>query len=106
MTFENTIRFDAMRNAARMSIDTCLHDALSRYKDELGDNYGLTARIATVVAENAMERFMSIANAEMRLISIDQERRADEYILRPPRLTISKEELDKLAASGLAAATR
>lgn len=77
------IKFDAMRHAAQMSIDSAVSAAIRQFEKELGDKVGLTAKIAHVVAENAMQQFMAIANSELRLIAIEHQRRADEYMMRP-----------------------
>lgn len=90
-----TIKFDAMRRAAQMSIDSAVATAIRQFEKELGDKVGLTAKIARVVAENAMQQFMAVANSELRLIAVEHQRRADEYMMRPPKPFFLPDELKR-----------
>ena len=74
--------------AMRQAVDSAVHNAVDRFSDRLGDNVGLTHKIARAAAETAIEQFASYCNAELRLIEIDYERRADEMMMRHPRLVI------------------
>jgi hypothetical protein len=87
-----TIKLDVEGRMARQCIDMAVHHALERYRDELGDNAGLTHRIAAAAAATAMEQFKSWCNAELRLIEADHERRANERMLTPLRVVIPNAE--------------
>lgn len=70
-------------------VDSAVHNAVQRFERELGEHQGLAHRIAHAAAESAMEQFASYCNAELRLIQIDHERRADEAALRMPEYFIA-----------------
>lgn len=80
-----TIKFDPMETMMRHCIDMAIHGAIERFRDELGDNVGLTHKIARIAAETAVEQFKTYCNAQLRIISVDHEMRASLS-----RLTVQK----------------
>jgi len=75
------IDYSPLKTAMRHNIDMAVHHAIKRFERDLpGDQVGLVHKIARAAAETAMEQFCSYANAELRLIEIDYERRGDEML--------------------------
>ena len=77
------IRLDPIRPAIRMCIDGAVHQAVGRFSDDIKPIEGLVYRIAQAAAESAVEQFCSYANAELAIIKIEWDRRADELSLKP-----------------------
>jgi len=73
-----TIDFSPLRTVMRHSIDMAVHESCERFKDELGDQIGLTQRIAQAAAETAVEQFTTYCNAQLRMIEIDHEERVKQ----------------------------
>lgn len=81
-----TIKFDVGGPIARHAIDSAVHGAVERFRDELGDNRELVATIAQIAATTALEQFKTWANAELRLIAAEHKFRADRLLsFHPPQ---------------------
>lgn len=85
---DRTIKFSITEAAMRQSIDMAVHGAMERFKGRFGDDEELVYRIAKAAAQSAVEQFQVWANANIRLIDIDMEHRAERAMLHPARLTI------------------
>jgi hypothetical protein len=81
-----TIKPDILRTVAKMTIDSAVHGAVSRFRDELGDKAELAYRIAEIAAESALEQFKAYCNAELRIIQVDHEQRASVLMMKPPAM--------------------
>jgi len=86
-----TIKPGVLERAMRVAVDMAVHQALSRFGDELPrETHGLVSRIATAAAHTAVEQFRTYANSELRLIMVDHERRAEAFNLRPLDFNVHK----------------
>jgi hypothetical protein len=84
MMVDYTIKIDLVMTAVRAAVDSSVHEAVGRFREELGDNAQFVSDIAEAAAMSAVEKFKAMCNSELRLIGLEHGRRASELMMKPP----------------------